>query len=219
MKNSLYICGEIVGIDPLMTKRYQASFSLLFSLVLLDSLVMKEEDEVFKPIPDYEGLYSISNKGRVRSDARFKWTGKGFAYFKDRILIPQIDQRGYHRVGLHKDKKHKSHQVHRLVAITFLKGIHGETVNHKDGIKAHNWLLNLEWASYSENQKHAFRTGLRKSHMGINNPSAKLNDSKVIQIREMLKNGISQVKIAKHFHIAPYAIQRIASNKGWNHIK
>jgi hypothetical protein len=41
MKNSLYICGEIVGIDPLMTKRYQASFSLLFSLVLLNSLVMK----------------------------------------------------------------------------------------------------------------------------------------------------------------------------------
>lgn len=236
MKNSSYICGEIVGIDPPMTKRYQASFSSLFCLVLLNSLVMENyfniyvdsnfknpnyrfPNEEFKSIPGYEESYSISNYGRVRSDAGMRWSGKGFAYFKNRILVPQLDHLGYYRLGLHKNKLHKNHLVHRLVAYAFLGDTYKKTVNHKNGIKVHNFISNLEWATSSENQKHAYKTGLKKPHIGINNPGAKLTDDKVIQIREMLKTGMSQERIAKHFNVGHYAIYRIASKKGWTHVK
>tara|TARA_R110000787_G_C13243583_1_gene428556 strand:+ start:106 stop:594 length:489 start_codon:yes stop_codon:yes gene_type:complete len=108
--------------------------------------------EIFKDVPNYEGLYQVSNLGRVKSLAR-----KG--RLKDRILKPKKDGSGYLMVNLRKDNKSKTRTVHQLVAMAFL----GHTpcgykliVNHENFIRHDNRLENLEIISSRENtnQKH-----------------------------------------------------------------
>ena len=104
--------------------------------------------EIWKDIEGYEGIYKVSNQGRVKSLAR-KYTSK-----EDRILSPEI-RNHYPMVELFKDKKGTCFSVHRLVAIAFL-GIDKERilVNHINKIKTDNRLENLEWVNQSENDCH-----------------------------------------------------------------
>ena len=97
--------------------------------------------EIWKSILDYEGLYEVSNYGRVRSVYRYK-----------RILKPMISNSGYERVDLFKNKNRKQFSVHRLVALTFIDNPEGkEIVNHKDENKLNNHMDNLEWVTNKEN--------------------------------------------------------------------
>jgi len=241
MIDSSYICGEIVGIDPPMTKRYQTSFSPFLSLVILKSLVMENyfniyvdlnfknpnyrfPNEEFKPIPGYEGLYSISNVGRVRSDNRPKWNGKVFTTLRATIPCHVLDKShkkhpGYYSVSIWKNNQRERFLIHRLVMIVFNGGIPDETVNHKDGIKVHNFPSNLEWASRLENNQHAFKNGLMNPAKGIEQGFAKLTDEKVRGIRNLLAQGISQRKIAIMFNVSRGPIQRIAEKEGWKHVR
>ncbi len=105
-------------------------------------------NEIWKDIKDYEGLYEVSNLGRVRNVLR------------DKQLKPSINTHGYYRVALTKDKKAKHFKVHRLVALNFI----GEQetpdrrfVNHIDLDKSNNTLMNLEWVTRMENQCHGFK--------------------------------------------------------------
>lgn len=100
--------------------------------------------------------YLISNIGRVVNR------------MNDHILKPFDSGNGYLKVNLIHNGKMLQRYVHRLVAETFydLNDIDGLCVNHVDGDKLNNCVWNLEWVSYSDNNKHALRTGLRKpSHM------------------------------------------------------
>ena len=77
---------------------------------------------------------------------------------------------GYVYVYLYKNSKKKTLKVHRLVAETFLENKENKKqVNHKDGVKTNNCVENLEWATQSENQRHAFVIGLNKGNFGITN--------------------------------------------------
>lgn len=108
-------------------------------------------DEIWKPVPDYEGLYSISNMGRVRREAGGKRT------FRGRILKPLL-RMGYLRVFLYRlgEKGSKKLTIHCLVADVFLsKQSHHEEVNHKNGVKTDNRAENLEWVTHAENMAHA----------------------------------------------------------------
>ena len=104
-------------------------------------------DEIFKDIKGYEGMYQISNVGRVMSLPRKRWKGNGDANVKGRIVCHMIGKKGsfYYTVFLWKNNKSKSFYVHRLVATAFCGGELDEQVNHKDGIKSHNFASNLEW--------------------------------------------------------------------------
>lgn len=104
--------------------------------------------EKWRDIPGYEGLYKVSNRGRVRKGERLK--------------TPRVDHGGYLTVCLFKHSKQKHMKVHRLVALAFIPNPENKkTVNHKDGNKANNCVYNLEWATQSENIIHANKTGLR----------------------------------------------------------
>lgn len=106
-------------------------------------------EEIWKPIPEYEEYYEVSSLGRVR---RIR-TG--------RILKNHIDSYGYLVVGLHVHSKQKTCFVHRLVAMTFIPNPENKPqVNHINGIKTDNCSTNLEWATSSENMRHAYNTGL-----------------------------------------------------------
>lgn len=119
--------------------------------------------ELWLPIPGYEGLYAVSNKGRVKSLARKTCTGNRGV--PEIIRKPNV-MKDYHCIALNKDGKKKVFRIHRLVLEAFGKPQPAENyeVNHIDGNKANNCLENLEWCTPQENTAHAFNTGLRKAH-------------------------------------------------------
>lgn len=93
--------------------------------------------------------YFITQQGSVESSR----TGK--------ILKGRLDKNGYLLVNLYKDRQSYTRKVHRLVAEAFIPNPDNKTqVNHKDGNKSNNHVINLEWSTQSENMRHAYRNGL-----------------------------------------------------------
>lgn len=134
--------------------------------------------EIWKDIPGFEGLYQVSNLGRVKSLPRQrKGRGKGFRTTPEKVLTP-IRVGDYLGVQLCDLERVEKRYVHRLVAQSFLENMEGKReVNHIDGNKHNNMVTNLEWCSHSENGIHAFRTGLRR-HIPRNKKPVVLYDGK-----------------------------------------
>ena len=121
--------------------------------------------EQWKDIPGFEGRYQVSDLGRIKSlpfMQRYLLRNGEEAYRRtsERILAQQPNNRGYLLVHLHCDNKRIAYTVHGLVARAFVPGS-ADTINHKDGVKTNCAASNLEWATWSENHKHAWATGLR----------------------------------------------------------
>ena len=102
--------------------------------------------EIWKDIKDYEGLYQVSNWGRVKSLRRLITNQYNSFYIEEKILKIWKNNNGYGLVTLSKNGTHKKFQVHRLVALHFLPN-HSNLpeVNHKDENKTNNSVDNLEW--------------------------------------------------------------------------
>jgi hypothetical protein len=117
-------------------------------------------EEIWKDIPGYEGLYQVSNTGKIKSFSKFSPPS-------GRILKTSVS-RGYVWVRLfNKDKKYKNHTIHRLVANAFVPNPNNyKEVNHKDENKQNNNADNLEWCSRAYNMSYGtarFRQGLSGS--------------------------------------------------------
>jgi len=173
--------------------------------------------EIWKDIVGYEGLYEISNLGRVKSyDRIIKHSIIGEYIKKGKDKVCMIGNHGYGSIKLTDyTGNSKKKLLHRLVAKTFIPNPENKrTVNHKDGNKLNNSVDNLEWATDSEQQLHAFNTGL-SSHTGQNNPSSKMIEDEVRFIRE---SNLKGVELAKMFNISPTTISSIRNKKIWKHI-
>ncbi len=117
-------------------------------------------EELWKPVSGYEGLYEVSNHGRMRSLARNTTSGK--------ILSPVFTWQGYARVHLWKNGKAKYHAVHRIVAEAFIPNPEGKPmVNHIDENKSNNHAGNLEWVTHIENCYHG--TGIQRMSKALTN--------------------------------------------------
>lgn len=144
--------------------------------------------EVWKDIKGYEGAYQVSSLGRVKNLARYTNVGGGSKSFKrERILKydkSKKNKRGqfYLRVTLSKKNKQKRLQVHRIVAEHFIDNPEGkDIINHIDGNPENNHYLNLEWCTYSENERHSYDV------LGKINNNRKLSDAAV---KDIVKNAI-----------------------------
>lgn len=135
------------------------------------------------------------------------------------IKSQYVNEKGYYLVSFRYGSKTMPQRVHRLVAETFLQNVYNKTeINHKDGDKKNNSVENLEWCTHSENIKHACDTGLT-NNVGSNNGMSKLKESDIPQIRQLLRDGLTQDKIANMFNVSRSAILLIKLNKRWMHIK
>lgn len=124
--------------------------------------------EHWKSIAGYEGLYEVSDLGRVKS----LWYGK------EKILKPGKNTQGYLIVNLCKDGHVKSVRIHRLVATSFIPNTNNlETVNHRDEDKTNNAASNLEWMSKRDNINYGTRNK-RVSETQINDK----NKSKAVKM-------------------------------------
>lgn len=129
-------------------------------------------EEIWLPVVGYENYYEISSLGNVRSLERVVEyelkTKRGIVIkrhlHKPKKLKTHIGNVGYYTTDFQVNKIKQTVSVHRLIAEAFIPNPDKKaTVNHKDGIKTNISISNLEWATFSENNKHAVDTGLRKS--------------------------------------------------------
>lgn len=137
------------------------------------------DTEIWKDVQNFEGLYQVSNFGRVRSLDRKKWGGKVFYTLKGRILKPILDGKGnYLQICFHKDGKTYHKQIHQLVAGEFLENPNNyPCINHKNEIKTDNRAENLEWCSYSYN---ALYGNARYKSIRLRTEREKVNGEKAI---------------------------------------
>lgn len=176
-------------------------------------------EEVWGEVPDFKGLYEASTLGRIRSLDR-NVTGKNGVTkrFSGRVLAPVPMKTGYHTVSLSKDGVAVRYLVHRLVALSFIPNPDGlEEVNHKDGVKHHNALSNLEWMSRVRNIRHAMGMGLIQG-VGEQNPAAKLTEKQVVQIKQLSRLYLSPREIASAFGVKPSTITDIQLCRSWAHV-
>lgn len=129
--------------------------------VMLDRTSGKIVFEIWLPVRGYEGLYEVSDKGRVRSlDRKVIYSTGREVLHRGRILKDTAGKAGYPQVVLTKDKEKKNYSVHRLVAEAFIPNPENkEQVNHIDRNKENNNISNLEWVTHQENADHAVASG------------------------------------------------------------
>lgn len=109
-------------------------------------------EEIWKDIKGFEGLYQVSNMGRVKS---LNYNRKNI----QKILNPYLNKCGYYQVTFSENNHRTLHRVNRLVAQAFISNDDNKTqVNHIDEDKKNNIVSNLEWVTPKENINHGSRT-------------------------------------------------------------
>lgn len=136
---------------------------------------METQEEIYLPVPieEYKDKYLVSNTGNIKSTVNNK-------------IMKSCDRNGYKSVGLSYESKTKNFMIHRLVAITFLDNpMNFKFVNHKDGYKSNNNVLNLEWCTSSENVIHSQKV------------LGKVRSTKAVRQLDLNGNIIAEFKSAK----------------------
>ena len=162
-------------------------------------------EEVWKDVVGFEGIYQVSNLGKVKS----------LKFGKEKYLSITKSSIGYLNTKLQLNKKNKSFLVHRLVAETFIKNeFNKPCVNHINGIKTDNRIENLEWCTHKENTEHSLKNDLRKT--GCNHKQSKLSLKDIEYIRKNYKEKDKKnggYKLAEMFGVSRNCISNIVKNK------
>jgi len=176
--------------------------------------------EIWKDVLGYEGFYEVSNLGRVKSLPRVWYAGNTKALRRkgETIMKLYIDGGGYCQVDFSINCKHKRYSVHRVVASAFIDNPENKPcVNHINSDRTDNRVENLEWVTYHENTKHAFKYGNMKKNKGIIHGMCRLTEEDVLKIRE-LEDVHPHETLAKMFNTGRRNVGYILSRKLWKHI-
>ena len=180
--------------------------------------------ETWRSVVGYEGLYKVSNRGRVKSITRLVKRKKETQRVPGKIMALGLHTGGYLIVNLSKDGRRSYPFVHRLVAEVFIRNPKNKPqVNHKDANKQNNSTVNLEWVTQEENTKHAVEAGLYSDpfsaapQIGELNNSAKLTLAEVQAIKKALKKPYRglQIELAKKYGVTEALISAIKLGKAW----
>lgn len=165
-----------------------------------------------KLIEGFEERYTVNTNGEV-----FSLSYRNSR--KKKRMCEQLNMYGYSIVQLTNKNGRRPYKVHRLVAKTFIPNPKNKpTVNHINGNKEDNRVENLEWATIAENQKHAYRTGI-KNTSGENNGNSKYTKHQIRKLKTMHKEGYSYSEISRACNISKKYVQQIIREKRWPHIK
>ena len=175
-------------------------------------------DEIWKPC--FDGIYAVSNLGRIRRERAAMGARKGY-------LLRLSLRNGYTYFNPVCNGIQTIAYVHHVVASAFL-GVRptGHEINHKNGIKTDNLSTNLEYISASENCKHAFRLGLSRPPGGNNHipargercGSARLTEKQVRELRRRHKNGEGLRPLAREFGVVHATVRLAVSGSTWSHV-
>lgn len=155
--------------------------------------------EHWKPVKGYEGLYEVSDLGRVRNK-------------KGKILKASTGSNGYKILQLCKNSIVKNKKVHRIELEAFKpKPFKNAVVDHIDGDKQNNKLANLEWVTSSENQKRAMEKGLKTR--GAARVDAKLTKQQARNLKISFLNGEGTKELSKKYNISATTVHAIVVNK------
>ena len=164
----------------------------------------------WRPVVGFEGFYEVSNAGEVRSVPRI--TNQGRALLP-RILKVTNNGLGYMQITL----RGKCARVHCIVAEAFHgPRKHGLVCRHINGDRTDNRADNLAWGTYAENERDKRDHG--RAPIGSKNPRAKLNESKVADIRAANKIGSTNEDLARIYGVHRATIFEIVSGKKWRHV-
>lgn len=164
------------------------------------------EKRIHDFLPEIKDYYLITSDGEIYSDNSGKMKTRNRQGTEYQIInLTTVDGRK------------KTFRLHRLVMLAFkpIENSKDYEVNHIDGNKLNNKLENLEWCTSSENQQHAFRTGLQKARKGKNSNFAKLTQEDINKIFELRKQGLTQQKIANIVGCTRSNISYILNHKTW----
>lgn len=185
----------------------------LGSVLICDFGLKSRMSEIWKPVLGYEGLYEVSNLGRVRS--YHESTRRRRAPFH--YLSPG-NVRGYRQLILCKDGEKRVGLVHRLVAEAFLgpAPIGTPQINHRDFNKSNNRPENLEWVTQTENNRYS--AAVIPRNRGETNHS-KLTET---QVREMRRRyaagGVTQQQLADELGVSNVTCNLIIRRIKWRHV-
>jgi NUMOD4 motif/HNH endonuclease len=178
--------------------------------------------ERWLPVCGYEGLYEVSDCGRVRSLDRIvgssnRW-GPLQRSIRGRILSPHIGSHGYLQVALGKEGQPKIHYVHRLVGEAFLGPLPpGQQTRHGPSGKLDNCLANLSYGTPEENHQDKIRDGtFRHGHItGSAHHSAKLTAAIAAECRRRNAAGEMQKVLAREFKVTQAAMSKVIRGETW----
>ena len=177
-----------------------------------DTKVHREKFRQIK-INDKYIPYIISSFGRIFS----VYYGKSYNY-NVKELKSNISSKGYVKITIHYDNKHYNFWIHRLVASAFIKNKHNKNdVNHKDGIKTHNYVWNLEWTTRKENVYHAEINNLTHHPYG-EQCFCKITEKTVINVCKMILQNRTPSEIKEKNNISTNMFQYILHQRKWKHI-
>ena len=185
--------------------------------------------ETWRPIPGFEGLYEVSDLGRVRSLVNSHRMPRHVPL----VMRQETERHGYRRVMLRSSATRRHHLVHRLVALAFFgPASDGAVCNHMDGVKSNNIPSNLEWTTSKGNAAHAVATGLYPSGerhgsrtkrearpRGSAHAHSKLTEASVRDIRARHAGGASASALAREYGVSIPVVAGVIHRTGWKHVE
>lgn len=166
------------------------------------------DGEVWKDIKGYEGIYLVSNMGRVNRILHRKNP-------TNTIINTSLNATGYHKIALTLNGKGYCKILSRLVAIAFIPNPENKPqVNHLNG-KDDNRAESLEWNTSKENINHAWDTGLSKPANGILNGNSILTEKEVLEIR---KSELHRHRLSTIYKVSVSTIDHVLNRTRWKHI-